>query len=355
MSNINKEGSYTDALKDLEQMGGILFPPKENSVKEPTVLQLGSKTITYWQPGSKAYREQLVDLASKLRIPSSDLGNPWNLTPGRLSRIFLQKVIGAKNFNADPHPKKYAKYVGKEKYLPMARDGSHWHFEYVRIGEPVYAIELDVKSAYLTSLLSFPTLFLHERMGFRPDGGALGRLKEYVPVLSEHKKFRLQLLGVMAQHEKRYEKLDKESRTIVRASHEDYEEWGSAFNAVHEAIKRVHTAMTHCSQMLGEYLIRSHTDCFLIRADCPEEVEKRVVSYLNQKGFTLACKQGKIGHRIGLSKFWDLNTGFIGRYTVPKNQAVDIKERMEEDGIDLQDIYKPIPQEIVNRWRHWLV
>lgn len=235
------------------------------------------------------------------------------------------------------------------------RDGSHWHFEFVRVGEPVYAIKLDVKSAYLTSLLNLDSFFLHERLGFRPDGGALERLREYVPVLNEHKKFRLQLLGVIAQHEKRYEKLDKESRAIVKASHEDYEEWGSAFNAVHEAIKRVHTAMTHCSQMLGEYLIRSHTDCFLIRADCPEAVEKRVVTYMNQKGFTLACKEGTIGYRIGLSKFWDLNTGFIGRYPIPKGQGGDIKERIEEDGIDLQEIYNPIPQNIINRWSHWLV
>jgi len=358
VSNINKEGDYSDALKDLETMGGILFAPKENSVKEPTILQVGAKTITYWHPESKPYREWLIELASRLQIPPRDLGNPWNLTSGRLARIFLQKVIKAKNFNADPHPKKYAKYVGKEKYLSMARDGSHWHFEYVWVGEPVYAIELDLKAAYFTSLTNFESIFLHERMGFRPDGEALNRLRQFAPVLSEsdaNKKFRLQLVGIMAQHEKRYEKIDKQTNMIVKAAHEDYEEWGSGFNTAHQAIKNVHTVMTHCSQMLGKYLIRSHTDCLLIRTDCPEEVEKRVVDYVNQKGFTLSCKTGKAGYRIGLSKFWDLNTGFIGRYPIPKNQGADIKEKIEEDGIDLQEIYKPIPQEIINRWQHWLV
>ncbi|MBW4544078.1 MAG: hypothetical protein KME25_06505 [Symplocastrum torsivum CPER-KK1] len=56
-----------------------------------------------------------------------------------------------------------------------------------------------------------------------------------------------------------------------------------------------------------------------------------------------------------MSKFWDLNTGFIGRYPIPKGQGADIKDRIEEDGIDLQEIYKPIPQDIINRWSHWLV
>jgi hypothetical protein len=45
----------------------------------------------------------------------------------------------------------------------------------------------------------------------------------------------------------------------------------------------------------------------------------------------------------------------MGRYPISKSQGSDIKERIEEDGIDLQEIYKPIPQEVINPWQHWLV
>lgn len=353
MSNINIEGNYLDALKELERSGGILFKPKKAfGSSEPTTLQLGQKTLTYWPEGSYKKREELVEIAEKLKIPENILGNPWNLTSGRLARKFLDTIIKAKNFNADPHPKKYAKYYGKEKYLPMAKEGSHWRFEYFNTQEPCYAIELDIKSAYFTSLLNLDSLFLHEKMGFRPDGGAIERLRGYAPILSQYKFFRLQLLGILSSHSKEFIKRDEKGNLLEQEL--ESIEWGSAFNAVHEAIKRLYTAMEHSAQMLGKYLIRSHTDCLLIRADCPEEVEKRVVNYLTQKGFSLACKEGKIGYRIGLSKFWELNTGFIGRYTIPKSMPKDIRERIKEEGIDIEEIYKPIPQEIIKRWEDWL-
>ena len=42
-------------------------------------------------------------------------------------------------------------------------------------------------------------------------------------------------------------------------------------------------------------------------------------------------------------------------YTCIFNQCEKIRLLGLSQQIDLQDIYKPIPQEIVNRWQHWLV
>ncbi|MBD2730934.1 hypothetical protein H6G96_32605 [Nostoc sp. FACHB-892] len=341
-------GGYADALRMMEEKGGMVFPPRADAKNvQHTTLQIGNRSITFWPEGSESRLEELRQLGEVLGLEEHD---PLSYTPGRLARRFLEEVIRANDFSVDPHPRKYARYWG-DKYLKMAQDGSHWHYIYYQpISEPVYAIELDLKSAYFTSLLSFDSLFYHQDKGFRPDGGALERFRQLAPILSQYKDFRLQLLGILAQYEKRFEKFD-ENLQLVRKTQPDIA-WGSAFNATHKAIKNVFDSMQHCHQMLGKYLLRSHTDCLLIRADTPEEVENRVVSYLNRKSFTLACKKQKGKHKFGLSKFWDINTGIIGRH--PVGGKITVEEFLERDGISVELFRQPVPEEIVKRWSKWL-
>ena len=350
---INKEGILSDAKRDAIALGGQIFQPRTGD--DPVTLRVGNTTYTYWPPGSKEKREKLLDIADALDVRVT--GNPWNLTSGRLIRLFLEQRI-----KPDPRidPKGYARYFGA-KYKELAQKGTHREFKYVKCDNPCYAIEWDIEAAFFQSLISRAikkdkTLFLHEKLGYRPDNGALLRLESYSDVLNKYKQIRQQLIGIIQQYEIRYQIYDEETQQFVEKRRPKFVEIngievGGLFNAIHQALQDVYTGMQHSAQMLGQYLIRAKTDCLLVRADCPIEIEEQVVRYWREKGFRLKCKKDRDRHRFGWSYFspTDVDLGFI--HGIPIGSSNEVKRLIEQRSIEIRNT---IPQEIVNRWQHWL-
>lgn len=349
---INREGILADAKRDAIALGGQLFLPRTGD--DPVTLRVGNTTYTYWPPGSKEKREKLFDLADALDVRVT--GNPWNLTSGRLIRMFLEQRI-----KPDPRvdPKGYARYFGS-RYKELAVRGTHREFKHLNCEQPDFAIEWDIEAAFFQALVSRAakrdkTLFLHEKLGYRPDGGALERLESYADVLNEYKSIRQQLIGILQQHEIRYQVYDSVTQQFVEKHHPKFieingVEAGGLFNAIHQGLQDIYTGMQHSSQMLGKYLVRAKTDCLVVRCDCPESVEERVVKYWQQKGFRLKCKKEKGRHRFGWTYFAAVDLGFM--QGIPIGGSNEVRRLIEKDGIELRDT---IPQEIVNRWQHWLV
>lgn len=331
----------------------------------------GKKIITFWKPGKKheKVKEETLRLGELFAKESGkpEEFTPEKLTPGRLIRGFLKHIIQLKlEDKAKIYGDRYyylavqrqellaegaleeVEYLDQEysfTELGLGVESNHWHYLYLSPEPKGYAIELDLTAAYMTSLLQEKTFFWYDpgkgggNCFWLPDGGALARLREWIPELP--KWFRLQMLGIMGSHERKYSTVDLKGEIIQKVDRGGIK-YGAAFNTVHKAIYRVYATMSAIADQVKDDLIRCHTDSFTLRTSMTRRAEAEILSTLAQKGFQCSCKG------IGWAQFLDINTGLMGMGE-PKN-VTRVEEAVKE-GI-IRPMYMPI--EHYDRWAHWL-
>lgn len=306
MKYITLEGDYLSALAHLIREGGQLFSARHRGGSN-SVCQ-GSKITTYWEKDS-VMRKKVILLAQDFGL------NPEHMTYGRIAKHYLTNIIALPYKNT---------YFGNE-FRHLAKHGEHWHYTYLQSGDLGYCFELDVKSAYLTSLLQGKTMLYDKYKGYVDDGGALENLRNSQELLP--KAFRLVLLGCMASHSKNFwMRMQKPDGAMVpefkSISHIAY---GAAFNAVHGAILRLYNLMKTAHNYGGEYIVRVHTDSLLIKSDIPQCRLEKIVNLFVSSGFQLVTKAE------GRAYFFDLNCGFIGKHIIGSPQI--LANNMKSDNV----------------------
>lgn len=303
-------GHAASAVLFLCNNGGLLF--RGRSPQHPSVVVLGSQVHTWWPPRS-GMRAQVTELAEMLGYDAE------HLTAGRLARKVLKDLVGldCKETTVSPH------------YKRIARAGWHWHHLSCIPGYHDIVAEFDLKSAYATSLCNSPSFYFCPKEGYLPDGGALDNFRNLLPVLP--KWFRLVLLGVVASYEMQAFTVDRskpdQPLRVVKVPKISY---GWAFNAVHSAILRVFALLDKIKNFGKDYIVRTHTDCYWLKVDSPDEIEKVTSKWVREAGFELVCK------RWGACWLQDVNTGVIGghRLGIP-DRLRDLEELRTERSRDI--------------------
>jgi hypothetical protein len=348
--NIEEVGTISDAVRYIEERGGMIFKSRSGMI---TKVIRGNYCITFYDP--KFNYQKLQQSAIELGI------DPWKgISDGGLIRRFLKEVIKL-------NPKDT--YFGRT-IKSTANHGWHWGYFQHQPHPPVDCIELDVKAAYLSSLLTFPSLFFHEPMSWekqpdtavtdyierslyggkfseselaawRDDHGAISRLRQYAHIIP--KDLRLKLVGIIAaqQYSSSYMK-----DGILQTTKISKIDWGGSFNAVQLAIYRLWYTCREAAAIAGEYCIRWHTDGGVFRCDMPRDIESKIVALFTKRGFTLRCKGA------GLTHFWDLNTGFIGAKKFVGNKE-EVLALIKSEGMKLKR--HDLSPAIVERWWHLLI
>jgi len=237
----------------------------------------------------------------------------------------------------------------------IKEDHSHWHYLYLADNPSGYVIELDIKSAYLTSLLKEKTLFWYDTGRekspyYMPDGGLIKRLKTWQSDLP--KWFRLQLLGIWASHSSGFSYLDAEN-PMPKEAQDLIISHGVVFNVTHKAILGVYKDVAAIAKVCGKALVRSHTDSVAVRVTTlanPQEDAMTVeqvddlVEDINRMGYLVSCKG------FGYAHFFDNEKGFIGNKPYI-GQSDQIKDLIKETG---KHPYIPAatPQ-LYSEFRHW--
>lgn len=349
MIEIEQIGTISDALRYVKQYGGQLI--KSRSGEITTVLR-GNYCVRFYHPDYD--RELLWQTACNLGFDPHSIP-----TDGKLLEKFLKNIINLK--------------IEGTYFGPVLREstknGYFWGYFHHRPHETQDLIELDVRSAYLRSLLACPSFLFHEPYSWREeqqpiekyidnflyqpnklsekeyyawqqDGGALKRLAQYQYALP--KSYRLKLLGMIASHQfsVTYQKdgaLEQQQVNRIK--------WGAAFNAVQIAVYRLYFLCREVVEIAGEYCLRWHTDGGVFRADMPREIEDKIVETFTERGFELRCKG------VGKGKFWDLNTGFLGAYGITGPKAI-VTDMMRQEGLSFRR--KDLTPELVERWWHFL-
>lgn len=302
-----KIGEWEDAVEELEEKGGMLFPGKDRD--SPISIVRGSIVTTYWVADSWK-RGELIKYCRQLGFHNEEA---QDMTGGRLARWYIKNALRLP----------YRETLPGEKYIKLAKDGFHWHYQHCEPGNYSFGCEIDLKSAYLSALLSGESLLLNDAGQWLDDNGALERLRKHSETMP--KWFRLTLLGVLAGHRLGYLHRDKSKETFeLKYSEQKKIEYGCAFNAVHRAIFRNWRIMKELHEIMGTSAKRLHTDSILV---C---IDKNYDPYQEEKMFEKIKEYGlkttlKRSGRVALK---DLNCGFIGGKLI--GAKPDVMEFMRE-------------------------
>ena len=321
MHYIELTGDYCTAYQNVLENGGQLYPG--NGKDSAIVVVQGNNCTTYWKKGSKR-KQDVAKLCDYFGLP------PEGKTGGRIARWFIDEFINL------PYQGTY----WQKNYREMAKWGGHWHYSTVQPFKPQFCIEVDLKSAYFSSLLAGKSLLYENKKGYLEDNLALEKVAALLPTLP--KWFRLQLLGVLASWRMFFLARDKsnpDSNQLVQKYYHKIS-YGAAFNAAHRAILRNYKIMERVHKIGGEYILRMHTDSFFLSANCPRSIELDIWNYLEEKKVNYGIKGS------GKTFFFDLNTGFIGRKFI--GAKVDVVEQMRNSQIRMQKT--DLPNEIVDRF-----
>lgn len=308
MEYLELQGDFLDAYSMVSTGGGQLYCGDGKDTAN--VVVRGNKCYTFWRNDS-LMRTKVRELAVSFGF------NPDGMTGGRIARRMLKEIVGLDTSGTYWH----------KTYRDLAKDGSHWHYMHCDNKKTFWGVELDLKSAYFSSYLSFPSMLYSPSVQYIDDGGAMDNLRE----LYQHfpKWYRLQVLGMMASWRTFYYCRDKKNpeRVDLVQRHRYNISYGAAFNTVHRAILRNYKIMQRIHKIGGSHIRRMHTDSFFLDADTPQSVANNIKGYLQDKGVSVSCKG------YGKCYFWDINTGFIGKRIVGSPPLVI--QSMREDGIKM--------------------
>jgi hypothetical protein len=309
MKYFTLSGDYLTAYHFCLKNGGQFFPG--HGKDSANVCLIGQNCFTFWEENSRK-KQEVAELAQFFGL------DPEGQTGGRIARWVIDELI------AIP----YQNTFWNRTYRNLAKQGNHWHYLYCDSMKPFWGIEVDLKSAYFTSLFALPTFLFQPEKGYMEDGGALDNLKELYPHFP--KWFRLQFLGCLASWRIFYFCRDKsrpESNELVK-KHRNTIKYNAAFNVAHRAILRNYKIMKKIHEIGGEYIRRMHTDSFFIDHDIPEQVELALWRYVDSKNVRYTVKG------FGRAFFWDINTGFIGNKFV--GAKIDVVEKMRKDDVKMK-------------------
>jgi hypothetical protein len=309
MKYFTLEGDYLTAYHFCLKNGGQMFAG--NGKDSANVCLIGQNCYTFWEKGSNR-KEEVRDLANYFNL------DPDGMTGGRIARWVIDELIKIP----------YEGTFWNKTYRDLARQGNHWHYLHCDEKQPFWGIEVDLKSAYFSSLFALPTFLYQPEKGYLDDCGALANLKELYPFFP--KWFRLQFLGCLSSWRIFYLCRDKSlpnCEELVR-KHRNNIKYNAAFNVAHRAILRNYKIMQKIHQIGGQYIRRMHTDSFFIDYDIPEKTEMQLWQYVEDKGLKYTIKG------FGRAFFWDINTGFIGNKFV--GAKVDVVERMRKDNVKMK-------------------
>lgn len=309
MKYFTLEGDYLSAYHFCLKNGGQLFAG--NGKDSANVCLIGQNCFTFWEKGSKR-KEEVKALAEYFNLDAE------GMTGGRIARWVIDDLIRIP----------YEGTFWNRTYRDLARQGNHWHYLHCDSKKPFWGIEVDIKSAYFSSLFALPTFLYQPEKGYLYDGGALDNLKELYPFFP--KWFRLQFLGCLASWRIFYlcrEKSLPNSEELVR-KHRNNIKYNAAFNVAHRAILRNYKIMQKIHQIGGQYIRRMHTDSFFLDHDIPVEIELDLWRYIDSRNIKYSVKA------FGRAFFWDINTGFIGNKFV--GARIDVAEKMRQDNIKMK-------------------
>jgi hypothetical protein len=306
-----REGTESDAKKFCEQYGGEVYIGRH---KAWFTVANGKRKAVFWNPDRNGQQVRIAtyQLAQEINI---SLEQHPDLTPSKLVDLFLKEIIGV-NPEADKKKFKKSGYYG-ENWSQFAKRSkgneenfNHWSYQHWEPHEPQYLVDRDIKSAFPSSLITAPTLFLYEHKNststFIDDGGAMGRLKEWYPYLP--KWFRKRLVGTLASHQYGIK-------------------WGAMFNTAHWAILRLYRTVEYAHQnIVKDYVVRIYTDCFTLKASTPPKVLELLEEYLASHGFSLGTKA------LGYGQLWSQEEGFIG-YKNEIGTGFEVQMKMQRLGL----------------------
>lgn len=321
MNYTDLEGDYLVAYSDVLRYGGQLYPG--NGKDSAAVVVRGSNCFTYWKKDSRR-KQEVKELCNFFHLES------YGKTGGRIARWLVDEVLVLPYHDTYWHP----------TYRALAKSGKHWHYSHCDSRQNFWGIEVDIKSAYISSLFAQNSLLYKEGKGYISDNGALDNLKLLTPNLP--KWFRLQLLGLLSSWRFTFLARDKSDSNSNELKLKYYYKvsYNAAFNAVHRAILRNYKIMQKIHQIGGQYIRRMHTDSFFLDVDCPEEIENKIWQYIEEKQLKWDIKG------CGRCFFFDLNTGFIGNKFV--GAPIDVASHMREENIKI-DRKSLVPQ-VVDRY-----
>ena len=314
-------GDYAIAYQDVLIHGGQLYPG--NGKESASVVVRGNDCFTYWNAHSKRYWE-VQELCKFFNL------EPQGKTGGRIARWLIDEILQLP----------YKTTFWNKQYRAIAKSGHHWHYNHVQPWKPFFGIEVDLKSAYFSSLLQGKSLLYQPGSGYLKDNNALETLGELIPNLP--KWFRLQLLGVLASWRFQFLAKDKKNADNKELIWKQYHviNYNGAFNAVHRAIIRNYKIMEKIHSIGGEYIRRMHTDSFFLDCDCPRQIEDKIWSFIDEKKVKYDVKGA--GH----SFFFDLNTGFVGNRIV--GAKIDVIDQMKSNNIKMKN--NPINSKLLDRF-----
>jgi len=231
-----------------------------------------------------------------------------------------------------------------KKALRMAKDGGHWHYLYVETGYHPFLIEFDLKSAYFSSLFSFPSLLYDEHKGFINDSGSMDVLKQITPYMP--KWLRLVILGILASHKQQFYTLDKDSEgePCLKLNTLNKISYGAAFNCAHKAISKTYQCMQKVHSIGGNSIKRIHTDSFALEVDCDGIVETSIMEFLDKHGYLTSVKG------YGSSHFLNLNEGLIGKKLIGVRDSVF--EQLRSASVKIPKV--ELTEEQKARWNDYL-
>lgn len=299
-------GTYAVAYEDVFLHGGQLY--QGNGKDSANVVVRGNNCTTYWTKGSKR-KQEVEEVCKFLNIDS------YAMTGGRICRWLVGTLLAVP----------YKETFWQKRYLGLAKSGKHWHYCHVQPWKSFLGIEVDLKSAYFSSLFAGKSLLYQDGKGYLPDNGALEYLKELTPFLP--KWLRLQFLGTLASWQTFFwirDKKNSDNKELLRRTRAN-REYRAAFNCAHRAILRNYKIMERLHCLGGEWIRRMHTDSFTLDCAIPRDREESIWRYLEEKNVEYDIK------RAGECFFFDLNLGFVGR--IPIGSKVELKESLKESGV----------------------
>jgi hypothetical protein len=327
MKYLEYDTGYSGAVEALLQSGGQLF--SGDSKDGCHVVNRGSICSTFWEPFSNK-KGKVIEACLTFGY------EPYAMTGGRLCRKILDEIVGLQ-FEGTRY---------SDVYRDIAKDGKHWHYQHCDIGRQGYVIEIDLDAAYMTQYLRLPSMLLANANDFKPDNGAMNRLRDIMPLFP--KWLRVQLLGVLASHSRQtLTRMKIGDNWQLKRSISSSITYGEAFNSAHRAILRVYKIMQEIHRLAGEYCVRIHTDSFCLKSKTPKHILIDISSFLERN------EQPSNIKAYGNSYFFDLNSGIIGKKLIGAKlevsnnlKEVGFKQSRNDTDLDLENTWGHVVERI---------
>lgn len=282
------DGDFADGCRKVHEEGGQLMP--QRSPLHPVVHMRGSRCTTLWPPETPI-RGRVAQLASQVGC------DPHTATSGRISRHIVDNILEIP----------YKGTVPEQRWERLARGGQHWHYLYAKPGLYDWGVEIDIKSAYWASFMSGGSCLLGDGGTWLPDDGLLeqfGALMDNCP-----KWLRVSMLGQLSSWRSAYFVADP-AKADYHGLEQRYRygiKHGALFNSTHRAIARVYKFMQRIHEMLGDNVLRIHTDGIIVDCSAGMDWEHMLLDEFAKWGFDYSIK--------GFGNCWvtDVNSVVLGK------------------------------------------